>query len=103
MPEISDILSMKVNKLTRRLIEIELEHSIPPAVSKDPNEKDSVSIRFDALIYYDQFSNFEINDGELIIVELPRQVDQEQEKEIKSAMNSAVSAGGTMVASTSIG
>ena len=73
----SDIVSVKLKSLTERLIEIELKHSIPAAVSKDPRSKDRVSVKFDERVFYDLFSYFEINDGEPIIVELPRQVDKE--------------------------
>ena len=77
LTEVSDIVSVKLNSLTERLIEIELKHSIPAAVSKDPRSKDRVSVKFDERVFYDLFSYFEINDGEPIIVELPRQVDKE--------------------------
>ena len=47
LTEVSDIVSVKLNTLTERLIEIELKHSIPAAVSKDPRSKDRVSVKFD--------------------------------------------------------
>ena len=103
MAEMSEIVSVKLNELTERLIEIKLEFSVPAAVSKDPLIKDSVSVEFDELIYYDQFSDFEINGGEPIIVELPRQVDKDKAEAAQTAMESVKAVGGTIASVTSAG
>ena len=99
----SEIVSVKLNELTERLIEIKLEFSVPAAVSKDPLIKDSVSVEFDELIFYDQFSDFEINGGEPIIVELPRQVDKDKAEAAQTAMESVKAVGGTIASVTSAG
>ena len=103
MAEMSEIVSVKLNELTERLIEIKLEFSVPAAVSKDPLIKDSVSVEFDELIFYDQFSDFEINGGEPIIVELPRQVDKDKAEAAQTAMESVKAVGGTIASVTSAG
>ena len=103
LTEVSDIVSVKLNTLTERSIEIELKYSIPAAVSKDPRSKDRVSVKFDERVFDDPFSYFEINDGEPIIVELPRQVDQGQAEAVEAAMESVKTVGGSVAVGTSIG
>ena len=103
MTEVSEIVSVTLNRLTEWLIEIKLEFSIPAAVSKDPLIKDSVSIQFDQLIFFDQRSDFEINGGKPIIVELPRQVDEDKEEATQTVMESVKAVGSTIASFTSVG
>ena len=48
------------------------------AVSQESTVPDFVEIVFDPSVFYDPNSNFEINEGESMIVELPRQIDPDQ-------------------------
>ena len=42
------------------------------AVSQESTVPDLIEITFDPTVFYDPSSDFEINDGEPMIVELPR-------------------------------
>lgn len=95
-------MSHRLNEATTRLIELYVEHSIPAAVSRSPTEKDHISVKFDEQVYFDAFSQFDLNDGMPVDVELPRQSDAEKVAALEQTAKAMQAAGTTLAASTTV-
>lgn len=77
-------------------------HSNPSAVSIDSVTPDQVSISFDSSVFVDPETDFKINGGELLLIELPRQIDPELLEVLESTLSSAGSAANTVGIGTTI-
>ena len=68
----ADIASVTIPELTDTLIQLKVSYSNPMAVSQESTVPDVIEITFDPAVFYDPNSDFQINDGEPMIVKLPR-------------------------------
>ena len=70
--EKSQIVGKEVVTATDTLLEIKLTHSKPAAVSRDIDDRDTITIRFDQSIWDDPLTEVEVNEGQPLIIYLPR-------------------------------
>ena len=57
---------------------------------------DKISISFDKKYFYDPLSDFEINSGDTLILDLPRQIDPAEAEEIETVMSAATNTANTL-------
>ena len=48
---------------------------------------DQISVTFDPTVFFDPDSDFKINEGDPLFIDLPRQIDPEKAEVIESTMN----------------
>ena len=95
-PDKSEVIEKEVIAATDRLLEFKLTYSKPEAVSRDQNEKDTITIKFDQSVWYDPNSDVEVNEGRPLVIQLPRQMDPETAAAMASAMDTANGAANTI-------
>ena len=72
-----------------------MTYSNPAAVSRDPTALDQISISLDKKFFSDPATDLEINGGETLILNVPRQIDPAEAEEIASAMTTATNTANT--------
>ena len=70
--ETPSIASVRVTEAREAEIDILVDYINPESVSKDPVIPDYVSIKFDAKVFKDEETIFEIGNGEPLLIKVPR-------------------------------
>ena len=89
--QIAKLASKTVLKATSTDIELKLLFSDPNAVSQDSTSLDQIEVTFDPTVFSDPDTELEVNAGEPLVIELPRQIDAEKAEQIESTMDVAQS------------
>ena len=87
--KIAKLASKTVLKATSTDIELKLLFSDPNAVSQDSTSPDQIEVTFDPTVFSDPDTEFEVNAGEPLVIELPRQIDAKKAEQIESTMDVA--------------
>ena len=87
--KIAKLASKTVLKATSTDIELKLLFSDPNAVSQDSTSPDQIEVTFDPTVFSDPDTELEVNAGEPLVIELPRQIDAKKAEQIESTMDVA--------------
>ena len=71
-PDQPELINVEVLEATTKYINFQMTYSNPFAVSREPTVRDRLTISFDKRFFSDPETDFEINEGENLIIELPR-------------------------------
>ena len=66
------ITDVKVIRANTTSIDFEIIYSNPLVVSRNPKEPDQIILSFDQSLFKDPIDDFVVNDGEPLVIDLPR-------------------------------
>lgn len=87
--EVPEIAEVQLVEATKTYLEFLFSFTIPLAVSKDPNDADTLTIEFDDSLFKDPLTDLDVNKGESLIIVLPRQIDSVQAAALASSLDAA--------------